>query len=111
MGCESGAELGLGVPRGRVAPQLRELRTLWRSVRNLRDTILRDGDRIQDVMHDLLARDFVRIRLKRRDDAVAQHVERDALDVLRRHITAALQEGVSLAGEGKIDGRARAGTE
>ena len=43
--------------------------------------------------------------------AVAEHVEAEALDVLRRHVAAAAQERVGLGCERERDGGARACAE
>ena len=45
------------------------------------------------------------------DDAVAQDVGADALDVLGRDVSAALEQRPGLGGDGEVDGGARGGAE
>ena len=40
------------------------------------------------MLHDMFARHLVRLRLEGGDDAVAQHIHADRLDVLRRDVAA-----------------------
>ena len=71
----------------------------------------RDLDPLQDPVHDRLARDVLGLGLVGQQDAVAQHVLRDLLDVLGHHVAAAAQEGHGPRGLREGEGGARRGAE
>ena len=58
---------------------------------------------------DCLARHTLGFGFVTHDDAMAQDVEADALDVLWRDVAATVEESVSACGEGEIDRGARRG--
>src|SRR5512139_624239 len=65
-----------------------------------------DFDALEDPRDDLVARHVLRLRLVRQQDAVAQDVERDALDVLGDDVAAPLEEGVRARRREQGQGRA-----
>src|SRR5262245_30853247 len=65
---------------------------------------LRDRDVLEDLRDDVVGRLALRLGLVRDQDAVAKHVVRDRLDVVRRDVAAARQEGLRL---GDLDQRDR----
>src|SRR3954451_7221742 len=72
---------------------------------------LRNLDALEQLAHDRLRRDVLRLGLVGQDHAVAQHVHADRLDVLGRDVAAVAQEGVRARGRVEVDGRAGAGAE
>src|SRR6185369_2604307 len=72
---------------------------------------LRNLDALEQLAHDGLGRDVLRLRLVGQDHAVAQHVHADRLDVLGRDVAAVAQERVRARRHVEVDGRARAGAE
>ena len=54
-------------------------------------------DAVENLLHDVLGRDVFRLCLIGNDDAVAQHVHADGLDIFRRHIAPAPDKGVGRA--------------
>ena len=63
----------------------------------------------EDATDDLVAVDALRLGLEAQRDAVAKHVRRERLDVLRHDVAATLQEGPAARGERERDGPARRG--
>ena len=78
---------------------------LFRLCENCRHTS-RHRQFIENFGHDGFAALFLRLGFVGDRHAVAQDVHADALDVLRRHVAAAAQEGVGLGGQGERDGGA-----
>ena len=65
--------------------------------------------RTQDAPHDVVHRDAFGLGVESRHDAVAQHGEREGVDVVNRDVESALQDGADFSGEHEILARARAG--
>src|SRR5437762_3362646 len=59
--------------------------------------------------YHLIGVDLLRLGLVGDDDAMAEYVGTDRLDVLRRHVATSLQERVRLGSERQVEGRARRG--
>ena len=66
---------------------------------------------VQDAPYDMVAGDILRFRFVGRDDAVAQDIGGDLLDIFRGHEAAPLQEGVRPCGRNQIDARPRRSAE
>src|SRR5262249_15989641 len=63
------------------------------------------GQRFQDLCNDVFGSDILRFGLVANRHAVAQHIQCEALHVLRRDVAAAVQEGRGGGGHGGGDGR------
>src|SRR5216683_907020 len=66
------------------------------------------GDTREHALHDVVRGDILGERLERENDAMAQHIERQVLDVLPGHIATTAQIRERATGEDEVDGRARA---
>src|SRR5687768_12099255 len=75
---------------GAMGPRRRASISRWSS---------RYGDGLEDSTYDIVGGDFLRLGLVCGDDSMTQDVAGYRLDVLRQHVLAASQEGVS-AGTG-----------
>src|SRR5262249_8007412 len=71
----------------------------------------RDGDAVEDALDDLVGGHFLGLGLVAGDDAMAEDVEADSLDVCRRDVGAALDQGVGAGRDGEVDAGAGRGAE
>ena len=70
---------------------------------------LRDGQRVENFIDDVLGGDVLGLGLVGHRHAMTQHVEGDILDVLGHHEMAAVQESHGASGQGQGNGGARRG--
>src|SRR5690348_16925106 len=66
------------------------------SAGSIADSALRDRDVLEDLRDDVVGGLALGLGLVRDQDAVAQHVVRDGLDVVRRDVAAARQQRLGL---------------
>src|SRR6059036_3094991 len=69
----------------------------------------RYGNAREHTLHHVVRGHILGERLEGEDDAVAQNVEREVLNVLASDVASAAEVGERAAGEDEVDGRARAG--
>ena len=69
----------------------------------------RHGQRVENLLDDVLRGDVFRLGLVADRDAMAQHVGREFLHVLRRDVAAAVEERRGARGQRQIDRGARRG--
>src|SRR6267143_3758459 len=65
----------------------------------------RYGNACEHALHQVVGGDVLGERFEREDDAVAQDVEREVLDVLPGDVASAAEIGQRTAGENEVDGR------